>query len=166
MFRRISAAAVAFLLCGSLAACNTPHIDADELPEMVSSIFYPLLPEYNGMHFVVEDASSQGARISFFDAGLRVVFSYGFSMYKVERGAWVEVDFKDNLVWPAVITQKLSYLEDGYLDFDSYFGGLEPGSYRFVQTVILDEGQYDSEPPEEQVKAMYTKLLYADFVIP
>jgi len=131
------------ILCSCSASENEP--EADWLPASVMTLRYhnkPLVKDYQGVTFTIHDATSDSASVTVeCPKKYQLYFGYGYDIYKYEDSDWVLLSTVEHEgyvdVWPAVITSNLPYLDPNKqgLDFNYYFDGLEPGTYRFVQSV-------------------------------
>jgi hypothetical protein len=78
------------------------------------------------------------------------------------------VGFKENTAFATIAAfspSGIPYLRDGrYLDFDVYFGGLEPGNYRFVTSMFISPDM-DTPRSEKELSEYEEVLLSADFVV-
>jgi hypothetical protein len=125
------------------------------------------MPEYVGVKFVVENATSHGAELRFENEnGYDVAGGYGFHLLAMDGADVIGiVEFNDGIAFalPLLHISEHPDLVEGYLDFDVYYGGLEPGHYRFVTSVYVgDAGAWN----RGNVARDFEKVnLYTDFVV-
>jgi len=118
----------------------------------------PILKGYKGVSFDITNITSSGADVAINnDSKNQLAYSDWFLIDKLEDGEWVRVDFINGGVSQLMIDlEPPSYLN--HLDFNFFFGGLSPGTYRFVQGVYVNIGfqdMYSTDPV----------YLYTEFVV-
>jgi hypothetical protein len=127
------------------------------------------ISEYLGVGFVIENASSQGANIHLENRyGYDVLLGHDFKIVVMnDDGTMEEVPFKENLGVPAIlsVSSEVPYLKERYLDFDYYFGGLEPGHYRFLASALISDDMSVRWPAKDTSSDFEEVSLYADFAI-
>ena len=100
----------------------------------------PIMSQYDGMRFVISNPTSSGADITFANNNaLDIYFEYGFDLYCLSNSAvWCPVPFANIGYWPLKICglEEVPYLNDGYMDFYFFFNNLQPGTYRFIKSVL------------------------------
>ena len=108
---------------------------ADTWSQELKSI---VLPNYKGISFEVTNVTTNGAEITIHNSqNNQISYNPFFTMEKLEDGKWCSVDFPNGNIAPAVIfNDPPAYLQ--YMDFDLAFGGLAPGTYRFIQGIYVN----------------------------
>jgi len=107
-----------------------PMQDCSELPHVT---------EYLGMSFIISDPDSHGANIVFLnEKELPVAHGDTFRVYRRFGNGWANVGFIDHTnMSRLMLYDDVPFSSEPYLDFDYYFGGLEPGEYRFYYLLYL-----------------------------
>jgi hypothetical protein len=116
------------------------------------------------LSFSFDDVSSHGVTLIFNNKEkLEVVFKPDFEVLQKEGDHWEAVTFVEDIYVPLMIMQSLPYIEDGYLDFDQYYGGLPPGEYRFIQDIYLADDLADAN--REGRTARPSARIFTDFEV-
>jgi hypothetical protein len=122
--------------------------------------------EYRGVKIVIVSVSPQGATIRIENEhGYDVMLGLGFTVFALNGGEVGErVQTNNEIAVPALLAFLSANpdLQERYIDFDFYFGGLKPGRYRFlIPDMCISD---DAEMPGKG-KVYEVVSLYADFVI-
>jgi len=150
---------MALALClTSLGACD-PGQKTTEPPTFGKSLgsLVPLEKEHKGVSFSIEDVTPEGAFIQFGNRDNVSVYSgAGWDLFVSTDNGYKYVHFNKDIEFPMIL-----FLEplDRYIDFVLYYGGLAPGSYRFVYLLIFPEVERDYENLDDKV------YIYADFTV-
>jgi len=175
MLRSVTALAIVLTLCCGLlvaSGCLPSNVLSEEtLPTGEGSMAdppfsfliedAPFEKEHRGMRIIIDGATSQGAFIRFEnDNKLPVGFGYTFLICVFKNGNWELVHPRKGIAYPALFTTKFPL---DYLDFDFFFDGLEPGSYRVAYRVSILETNASGEDQSSSID--YRVYLYTDFTI-
>jgi len=160
MFRKVTALLVALVICcTSLGACSKkPEMMMDEFFEKYIDPSIPIEREYEGVRFLIEDVTTQGAYIRFENNNkVPVLYSSGFYLFINTDIGYRYIDLKKNVGFKDGLFEEPRY---DYLDFTHWYksNGLAHGSYRIYCVFVFPEG-YEHRYPDNFV------YLYVDFEI-
>ena len=133
---------VAVVVCAT--SCSTDNVANDDADDVTDnevrgkpwSVHHPQpYAEFLGVRVVIEDASSHGATARIVNThGYDILLEPNFTVFAMNGNEVIgRVPFVDGIMFTLArpIPSPDQYLQNRYIDFDFYYGGLKPGQYRY-----------------------------------